>query len=193
MDVAIVTGLALACAAIVIAAMAYSRAHPNPPLPTVFPAPTTPLREAVDRLEEHARLRLEAAAGRAHASRHESVTVEHWLAAIAESPGAKLADLWQYFEVVPTLVRAEQDKALGRLSSDRGGQLFLSPEVCRLLDLVWAHANGEFCAARAETCHVWYAVLCDAAMRSRLGPATAPPALTAAAVKARLLSFRDAA
>ncbi len=119
------------------------------------------IRSLVAKLNESARLALEASLGLALSQTHYDVEIEHYLMKLLDSSDADFAFILKHFGVDKSRLSAELTRSLDKLKRGNARTPSVSPSVRKMLTDAWTLGSIDFGASRIRTGFAVLAVLSD--------------------------------
>ncbi len=119
------------------------------------------LRSLIAKLNDSARLTLEAAAGFCMSRTHYDVEIEHYLMKLLDSSDADLAFILKQFGVDKSRLAAELTRSLDKLKSGNARTPALSPSLLKMLTNAWTIGSIDFGATRIRTGFTILALVSD--------------------------------
>ena len=119
------------------------------------------LRSLIAKLNDSARLTLEAAAGFCMSRTHYDVEIEHYLMKLLDSSDADLAFILKQFGVDKSRLAAELTRSLDKLKSGNARTPALSPSLMKMLTNAWTIGSIDFGATRIRTGFTILALVSD--------------------------------
>src|SRR5579872_7327376 len=106
------------------------------------------LRSLIGKLNDSARLALEASAGFCLSRTHYDVEIEHYLTKLLDSSDGDFAFIAKNFGVDKSRLSAELTRSLDKLKSGNARTPVLSPSLLRMMTEAWTLGSIDFGAAR---------------------------------------------
>jgi type VI secretion system protein VasG len=125
------------------------------------------LKQLVNRLNDHCRKALEAAAGLTLSRTHYNVEIEHWLATLNDRTDCDLAMILRHYEVDQGRFATDLNRALERMKTGNGRAPSLAPDLVELTKQAWLLASLEQEAPRIRSGHLLWALLTDDSLARR--------------------------
>jgi type VI secretion system protein VasG len=122
------------------------------------------LKPLVERLDEHVRRALEAAAGLTLSRTHYNVELEHWLLKLIDGSGHDVQLILRQYDVDEGRLAADINRALDRLKTGNSRPPALSPDIVEWMKQAWLLGSVEHAAARIRSGHLLLALLSDDAL-----------------------------
>ncbi len=119
------------------------------------------IRSLVAKLNESARLALEASLGLALSQTHYDVEIEHYLMKLLDSSDADFAFIVKHFGVDKSRLSAELTRSLDKLKRGNARTPSVSPSVRKMLTDAWTLGSIDFGASRIRTGFAVLALLSD--------------------------------
>ncbi|MDR3701690.1 MAG: type VI secretion system ATPase TssH [Candidatus Sulfopaludibacter sp.] len=119
------------------------------------------LRSLIAKLNDSARLTLEASAGFCMSRTHYDVEIEHYLMKLLDSSDADLAFILKQFGVDKSRLAAELTRSLDKLKSGNARTPALSPSLMKMLTDAWTIGSIDFGATRIRTGFTILALVSD--------------------------------
>ncbi|MGO9228801.1 MAG: type VI secretion system ATPase TssH [Bryobacteraceae bacterium] len=119
------------------------------------------LRSLIAKLNDSARLALEASAGFCLSRTHYDVEIEHYLMKLLDSSDGDLAFILKQFGVDKSRLSAELTRSLDKLKSGNARTPALSPSLLRMFTQAWAIGSIDFEATRIRTGFAILALMSD--------------------------------
>jgi type VI secretion system protein VasG len=119
------------------------------------------IRSLIGKLNESARLALEAALGFALSQTHYDVEIEHYLMKLLDSSDGDFAFILKQFGVDRSRLSAELTRSLDKLKRGNARTPAVSPSVRKMLTEAWTIGSIDFDATRIRTGFTILAVLSD--------------------------------
>ncbi|HQT75624.1 MAG TPA: type VI secretion system ATPase TssH, partial [Rhodopila sp.] len=128
---------------------------------------TVDLKRLIERLDNHSRRALEAAAGLTLSRSHYNVELEHLLLQLIDASDTDIAAILDHYQVDRGRLAADLTRALDRLPTGNSRAPGLSPEIVELARQAWLFASVEQGASRVTSGHLLWAVLADESLGRR--------------------------
>jgi type VI secretion system protein VasG len=128
---------------------------------------TIDLKRLIERLDEHSRRSLEAAAGLTLSRSHYNVELEHLLLKLTESANSAIATILVHYEVDRNRLFADLTKGLDRMTTGNARAPGLSPDIVELVRQAWLFASLEQGSGRVTSVHLLWALLADESLGRR--------------------------
>jgi type VI secretion system protein VasG len=109
------------------------------------------LRGLIGKLDDAARLALEAAAGFCLSRTHYDVEIEHYLMKLLDASDTDFALIARHFEIDRSRLAAELTRSLDKLKSGNARTPALSPSLVKMLTEAWTIGSIDFGAGRIRT------------------------------------------
>jgi len=119
------------------------------------------LRSLIAKLNDSARLALEASAGFCLSRTHYDVEIEHYLMKLLDSSDGDLAFILKQFGVDKSRLSAELTRSLDKLKSGNARTPALSPSLLRMFTQAWTIGSIDFEATRIRTGFTILALISD--------------------------------
>jgi type VI secretion system protein VasG len=119
------------------------------------------LRSLITKLNDSARLALEAAAGFCMSRTHYDVEIEHYLMKLLDSSDTDLAFILKHFGVDKSRLSAELTRSLDKLKSGNARTPALSPSLLKMFTEGWTLGSIEFGATKIRTGFAILALVSD--------------------------------
>jgi len=119
------------------------------------------IRSLIGKLNESARLALEAALGFAMSQTHYDVEIEHYLMKLLDSSDGDFAFILKHFGVDKSRLSAELTRSLDKLKRGNARTPAVSPSVRKMLTEAWTIGSIDFDATRIRTGFTILALLSD--------------------------------
>ena len=119
------------------------------------------IRSLIGKLNESARLALEAALGFALSQTHYDVEIEHYLMKLLDSSDGDFAFILKQFGVDKSRLSAELTRSLDKLKRGNARTPAVSPSVRKMLTEAWTIGSIDFDATRIRTGFTILALLSD--------------------------------
>jgi type VI secretion system protein VasG len=119
------------------------------------------LRSLIAKLNDSARLALEASAGFCLSRTHYDVEIEHYLMKLLDSSDGDLAFILKQFGVDKSRLSAELTRSLDKLKSGNARTPALSPSLLRMFTQAWTIGSIDFEATRIRTGFTVLALISD--------------------------------
>ena len=119
------------------------------------------IRSLIGKLNESARLALEAALGFAMSQTHYDVEIEHYLMKLLDSSDGDFAFILKHFGVDKSRLSAELTRSLDKLKRGNARTPAVSPSVRKMLTEAWTIGSIDFDATRIRTGFAILALLSD--------------------------------
>ncbi len=125
------------------------------------------LKSLINRLDDHCRRALEAAAGLTLSRTHYNVEIEHWLIKLAEGTDTDIAAIFRQYDVDHGRFLSDLNKSLDKAKTGNGRAPALSPEIVDLGKQAWLLASVEQGLSRVRSGHLIWALLADETLARR--------------------------
>jgi type VI secretion system protein VasG len=122
---------------------------------------TIDLKRLIERLDDHSRRSLEAAAGLTLSRSHYNVELEHLFLKLTEASDTAIATILLHFEVDRSRLFADLTKALDRMTTGNTRAPGLSPDIVELTRQAWLFASVEQGSSQITSGHLVWALLAD--------------------------------
>ena len=119
------------------------------------------LKSLVGKLNPTCRQTLEGAAALCLSRTNYNVELEHWLRKLVETVDTDVAAVLRHFEIDPSRMLAELDRALDGLRGGNSRAPALAPDIVELVRGAWLVASIDYDAPKARSGHVLLALLAD--------------------------------
>jgi type VI secretion system protein VasG len=119
------------------------------------------LRSLIAKLNDSARLALEASAGFCLSRTHYDVEIEHYLMKLLDSSDGDLAFILKQFGVDKSRLSAELTRSLDKLKSGNARTPALSPSLLKMFTQAWSIGSIDFEATRIRTGFTILALVSD--------------------------------
>ncbi len=119
------------------------------------------LRSLIAKLNDSARLALEASAGFCLSRTHYDVEIEHYLMKLLDSSDGDFASILKQFGVDKSRLSAELTRSLDKLKSGNARTPALSPSLLKMFTEAWTIGSIDFAATRIRTGFTILALLSD--------------------------------
>ena len=106
------------------------------------------LRSLISKLNDSARLALEASAGFCLSRTHYDVEIEHYLMKLLDSSDGDFAFILKQFGVDKSRLSAELTRSLDKLKSGNAHTQALSPSLLKMFTQAWTIGSIDFSATR---------------------------------------------
>jgi type VI secretion system protein VasG len=128
---------------------------------------TIDLKSLINRLDDHCRRALEAAAGLTLSRTHYNVEIEHWLIKLAEGTDTDVAAIFRQYEVDHGRFLSDLNRGLDKMKTGNSRAPSLSPEIVDLGKQAWLLASVEQGLSRIRSGHILWALLADETLARR--------------------------
>jgi type VI secretion system protein VasG len=128
---------------------------------------TIDLKRLIERLDEHSRRSLEAAAGLTLSRSHYNVELEHLLLKLAEASDTAIATILLHYGIDGGRLLADLTRGLDRMTTGNTRAPGLSPEIVELARQAWLFASVEQGSGRITSGHLLWALLADEGLGRR--------------------------
>jgi type VI secretion system protein VasG len=128
---------------------------------------TIDLKRLIERLDNHSRRALEAAAGMALSRSHYNVELEHWLLQLLDASDTDIALILAHYDVAPGVLSADLTRGMDRMVTGNSRAPGLSPEIVELMRQAWLFASVEHANGRITSGHLLWALLADEGLARR--------------------------
>ena len=125
------------------------------------------LKSLINRLDDHCRRALEAAAGLTLSRTHYNVEIEHWLIKLAEGTDTDIAAIFRQYDVDHGRFLSDLNKNLDKMKTGNSRAPSLSPEIVDLGKQAWLLASVEQGLSRVRSGHLLWALLADETLARR--------------------------
>ncbi len=125
------------------------------------------LKSLINRLDDHCRRALEAAAGLTLSRTHYNVEIEHWLIKLAEGTDTDIAAIFRQYDVDRGRFLSDLNKNLDKMKTGNSRAPSLSPEIVDLGKQAWLLASVEQGLSRVRSGHLLWALLADETLARR--------------------------
>jgi type VI secretion system protein VasG len=125
------------------------------------------LKSLINRLDDHCRRALEAAAGLTLSRTHYNVEIEHWLIKLAEGTDTDVAAIFRQYEVDHGRFLSDLNRGLDKMKTGNSRAPSLSPEIVDLGKQAWLLASVEQGLSRIRSGHILWALLADETLARR--------------------------
>ena len=125
------------------------------------------LKSLINRLDDHCRRALEAAAGLTLSRTHYNVEIEHWLIKLAEGTDTDVAAIFRQYEVDHGRFLNDLNRGLDKMKTGNSRAPSLSPEIVDLGKQAWLLASVEQGLSRIRSGHILWALLADETLARR--------------------------
>jgi type VI secretion system protein VasG len=125
------------------------------------------LKSLINRLDDHCRRALEAAAGLTLSRTHYNVEIEHWLIKLAEGTDTDVAAIFRQYEVDHGRFLSDLNRGLDKMKTGNSRAPSLSPEIVDLGKQSWLLASVEQGLSRIRSGHILWALLADETLARR--------------------------
>jgi type VI secretion system protein VasG len=125
------------------------------------------LKRLIERLDDHSRRALEAAAGLTLSRSHYNVELEHLLLKLTDASDTAIAAILGHYEVDRGRLSADLTRGLDRMTTGNSRAPGLSPEIVELLRQAWLFASVEQGSGRITSGPLLWALLADEALARR--------------------------
>src|ERR1700736_715497 len=105
------------------------------------------LKSLINRLDDHCRRALEAAAGLTLSRTHYNVEIEHWLIKLLDIADGDIPAVLRHHGVDEARLRVDLNRALDRMKTGNSRAPSLSPEIVECAKQAWLLASVEHGAA----------------------------------------------
>src|ERR1700736_6763443 len=112
------------------------------------------LKSLINRLDDHCRRALEAAAGLTLSRTHYNVEIEHWLLKLADAADGDIAAILRHYQVDQARLIVDLNRALDRMKTGNARAPSLSPEIVELVKAAWLMASLEHGLSRVRSGHL---------------------------------------
>jgi len=109
------------------------------------------LRSLIGKLNDSARLALEASAGFCLSRTHYDVEIEHYLMKLLDSSDGDLAFITKHFGIDKSRLAAELTRSLDKLKSGNARTPTLAPSLLKMMTEAWTIGSIDFGATRIRT------------------------------------------
>ncbi len=125
------------------------------------------LKSLINRLDDHCRRALEAAAGLTLSRTHYNVEIEHWLIKLAEGTDTDIAAIFRQYDIDHGRFLSDLNRGLDKLKTGNSRAPALSPEIVDLGKQAWLLASVEQGLSRVRSGHLLWALLADETLARR--------------------------
>lgn len=125
------------------------------------------LKSLINRLDDHCRRALEAAAGLTLSRTHYNVEIEHWLIKLAEGTDTDVAAIFRQYDIDHGRFLSDLNKGLDKMKTGNSRAPSLSPEIVDLGKQAWLLASVEQGLSRIRSGHLLWALLADETLARR--------------------------
>src|ERR1700733_3123434 len=125
------------------------------------------LKRLIERLDDHSRRSLEAAAGLTLSRSHYNVELEHLLLKLIDGSDSPIATILGHYEVDRSRVSADLTRGLDRMTTGSTRAPGLSPDIVELARQAWLFASVEQGSGRITSGHLLWALLADESLARR--------------------------
>ncbi len=115
----------------------------------------------VERLGDHSRRALEAAAGLTLSRTHYNVEIEHWLLKLIEIADGDASQILRHYDVDEGRLTADVNRLLDRNKTGNARPPALSPDIVDWMKQAWLLASVEHGAGQIRSGHLLQALLAD--------------------------------
>ena len=126
------------------------------------------LRSLIGRLNNTTRTALDDAGWLCKSRTQYEVELEHWLAALLETPGGDLQRILRHFAISPERFGRDLERAIDRFKTGNSRQPALSPTIELLAREGWVQSSINFQQSRVRSGVILLAALSDARLRRQL-------------------------
>src|ERR1700727_1840528 len=119
------------------------------------------LKSLINRLDDHCRRALEAAAGLTLSRTHYNVEIEHWLVKLADRADGDVAAILRHYEVDNARFLTDLNRSLEKMKTGNGRAPSLAPEITDLVKQAWLFASLEQATGKIRSGHLLWALLAD--------------------------------
>ncbi len=128
---------------------------------------TVDLKRLIERLDEHSRRSLEAAAGLTLSRSHYNVELEHLLLKLTEASDSTAAAILAHYDVDRNRLFADLARGLDRMATGNSRAPGLSPDIVELARQAWLFASVQQGSGRITSGHLLWALLADESLGRR--------------------------
>ena len=125
------------------------------------------LKSLINRLDDHCRRALEAAAGLTLSRTHYNVEIEHWLIKLSEGTDTDVAAIYRQYDVDHGRFLSDLNKSLDKMKTGNSRAPSLSPEIVDLGKQAWLLASVEQGLSKVRSGHIIWALLADETLARR--------------------------
>jgi type VI secretion system protein VasG len=125
------------------------------------------LKRLIERLDDHSRRSLEAAAGLTLSRSHYNVELEHLLLKLTEAADTAIATILVHYGVDLGRLAADLSRGLDRMTTGNGRAPGLSPDIVELARQAWLFASVEQGSGRITSGHLLWTLLADETLGRR--------------------------
>jgi type VI secretion system protein VasG len=125
------------------------------------------LKSLINRMDDHCRRALEAAAGLTLSRTHYNVEIEHWLIKLSEGTDTDVAAIFRQYDVDHGRFLSDLNKGLDNMRTGNSRAPSLSPEIVDVSKQAWLLASVEQGLSRIRSGHILWALLADETLARR--------------------------
>jgi type VI secretion system protein VasG len=125
------------------------------------------LKSLINRLDDHCRRSLEAAAGLTLSRTHYNVEIEHWLIKLSEGTDTDVAAIFRQYDIDHGRFLSDLNSNLDKMKTGNSRAPSLSPDIVDLGKQAWLLASVEQGLSRVRSGHILWALLADETLARR--------------------------
>jgi type VI secretion system protein VasG len=125
------------------------------------------LKRLIERMDDHSRRSLEAAAGLTLSRSHYNVELEHLLLKLIDASNTAIDTILGHYEVDRSRLSADLTRGLDRMTTGNTRAPALSPDIVELARQAWLFASVELGSGRITSGHLLWALLADESLGRR--------------------------